>query len=145
VPSRKRNGDQAPTGHNRDEPVAIPAPVRDREASPRRRTGLAAHHHARTGHDEMRDRGAVLHNLSRDPSLRFNESGRTVLKWLFARATGPDGWEKMIGAIPSHCAYQVADIARGFAEEWAAFAQHLEERLGDTGMTPASHRVRPSN
>jgi hypothetical protein len=75
------------------------------------------------------DRESVLHNLSRDPSLRFTDSGRTLLRWLFAHAKGPDGWEEVVDAIPPHCAYIVAEIARGCAESWSAFAAQLEERL----------------
>jgi hypothetical protein len=31
-----------------------------------------------------------------------------------------------MSAMPSHCSYIVADIARGFAAEWLAFADDLE-------------------
>jgi ParB-like chromosome segregation protein Spo0J len=123
VPPRQRDGDRQSALAHIDHGKSVPdgrsvfdAQVRDQAE--------------RT---EARDRTALLlGNLSRDPSLRFSESGRTVLKWLLARAAGPAGWERMIEAIPSHCAYLVADVARGCAEEWSAFADRLEKRLRNT-------------
>jgi hypothetical protein len=80
----------------------------------------------------IRDREALLRNLNRDPSLRFSESGRAVLRWLFAHACGPDGWQQMIADIPPHCAYVVAELAYGCAAEWRNLADHLEQRISET-------------
>jgi hypothetical protein len=55
-----------------------------------------------------------------------------VLRWLGARVSGPDGWEGIVGAIPPHCAYVVAEVARGCADEWLEFAAQLEQQLGNT-------------
>jgi ParB-like chromosome segregation protein Spo0J len=75
------------------------------------------------------DREAMLDNLNRDPSLRFTDSGRTLLRWLFTHAREPNGWEQVVDAIPPHCAYIVAEVARDCADSWAAFADQLQERL----------------
>ncbi|MFC6564154.1 ParB/RepB/Spo0J family partition protein [Actinoplanes utahensis] len=72
---------------------------------------------------------SMLHSLNRDPSLRFADSGRALLRWLFTHARAPDGWEQVIDAIPPHSAYIVAEVARGCADSWAEFADQLQHRL----------------
>lgn len=74
------------------------------------------------------DRSAILQNLRRDPALRFTESGRALLRWLDNQAGGPDGWERLLADIPTHCTYVVADIARSVAEDWLEFAEQLKLR-----------------
>jgi hypothetical protein len=75
----------------------------------------------------QRDRATLMSNLSKDPSLRLNESGRAVLRWLVARAGGTEGWEEIVDRIPPHCTYVVAELARSCADDWAAFATQLEQ------------------
>jgi hypothetical protein len=55
-----------------------------------------------------------------------------LLRWLSGRTSGTRDWQKLIDAVPPHCAYLVAELARGCAQEWAAFAGSLEQRLNDT-------------
>ena len=86
-------------------------------------------------------RPSLLHHLNRDPSLRFRESGREVLRWLRARATGTEGWDRIIGGIPSHSGYLVAELARCCAKEWAALAQRLEEQARSTDQAAAGEAV----
>jgi hypothetical protein len=81
------------------------------------------------GQPSARHWTTVLRNLSKDPSLRFSESGRDLLRWLYIHAKGPDGGTDMIDAMPPHSAYVVVEVARGCAEEWSAFAAQLEQRL----------------
>jgi hypothetical protein len=73
----------------------------------------------------------LLQNLRKDPSLRLTEAGRSLLRWLEPRASGPGDWRGVIDAAPPHCAYLVAELARSCAEEWLDFAKQLEQRLGD--------------
>ncbi len=75
------------------------------------------------------DPQSVLRNLSRDPALRFTDSGRGLLQWLFTHARGPVGWEKVVDAIPPHAAYVVEALARDCARAWLAVADHLRHRL----------------
>lgn len=75
------------------------------------------------------DRTEMLRNLRSDPSLRFNESGRNLLRWLHIHAKGPADWEDVVDDIPSHCAYVLVDLARACAEEWSAFASNLQQRF----------------
>jgi ParB-like chromosome segregation protein Spo0J len=86
-----------------------------------------------------RDIPALRAHLQRDPSLRFTESGRALLRWLDIRAAGPTGWQNMIDAAPSHCVYVVAELARRCADEWLDVARQLDDRL--RGMTDPATRA----
>jgi hypothetical protein len=81
----------------------------------------------------IRDRFELLRNLCRDPSLRFTESGRSLLRWLEPRVAATDGWNDLISNIPPHCTYMVADLARSCANEWLEFADRLNERTQISG------------
>lgn len=75
---------------------------------------------------EVRAPDATLPILRRDPSLRFNEHGRLVLRWLEAHAVSQGEWAAVVSGVPSHCRELVADMARGCAEAWAEMADALE-------------------
>jgi hypothetical protein len=77
----------------------------------------------RTG---VRAPNVTLPILRRDPSLRFNEHGRHVLRWLEAHAVSSGEWNAVVSGVPSHCRELVADMARGCAEAWAEMAEALE-------------------
>jgi hypothetical protein len=76
----------------------------------------------------IRDPRSLLRSLSKDPSLKFTEAGRSLLRFLFARAVGPRGGEGFIEHIPAHCVSLVAEVAQGCAREWQEFANLLEQR-----------------
>lgn len=78
--------------------------------------------------DQTRDRDTILNNLRRDPSVRFTESGRGLLRWLESHATGVDGWERFADLLAPHCAYVIADLACAVAEEWLEVAEQLRQR-----------------
>jgi ParB-like chromosome segregation protein Spo0J len=81
-----------------------------------------------------RDQESLLRSLSRDPSLRFSERGRALLRWLSSRATGLAGWESVVDAIPPHSTYLFAELARVCSDEWLAFAERIEgQRDADDG------------
>ncbi len=77
-----------------------------------------------------RDRAGVLQNLRTDPSLRFVENGRMLLRWLHAHSAELGEWRSFVAQTPPHCAYTIARLARGCAAEWLDFAGQLERRLG---------------
>ncbi|WP_203856094.1 ParB/RepB/Spo0J family partition protein [Plantactinospora mayteni] len=86
----------------------------------------------RAVYSRERGRSAMLDGLSRDPSLRFTESGRRLLHWLFSKAKGPEGWEEVLDSMPPHCAYVVLEVAIGCADEWSRFATQVQQRLRDS-------------
>ncbi len=71
---------------------------------------------------------SMLHGLKNDPSLRFSDSGRTLLRWVFARAIQTNEWYALVDAVPPHCTYVVANVARRCAQEWQDFAETLERQ-----------------
>ncbi|GAA0706763.1 ParB-like nuclease domain-containing protein [Dactylosporangium roseum] len=75
------------------------------------------------------ERSAVLQNLERDPSLRFAESGRGVLRWLYQRVIAEEEWQDVAAAVPPHSGYIMAGLARRCANEWLEFAKQLEDKL----------------
>jgi ParB-like chromosome segregation protein Spo0J len=92
-------------------------------------TRPAAANNRRTG--EPVDHRALLEHLRKDPSLRYTEAGRSLLRWLGVRAVSNADWENVIRHIPPHCAIVVARLARGSALAWMDFADALDELVQD--------------
>jgi ParB-like chromosome segregation protein Spo0J len=80
------------------------------------------------GNGERQAMLAMLRGLQRDPSLRFNESGRALVRWLLTHSVDRQEWFGLSNTVPSHCTYIIADIARQFADEWIGIANELEQR-----------------
>jgi ParB-like chromosome segregation protein Spo0J len=74
------------------------------------------------------DRALVLQNLCRDPSLRFADAGRVLIRLLQAVAVDPKEWKRLIDNLPAHCTAAVSDAARACAQVWQEFADQMERR-----------------
>ncbi len=74
----------------------------------------------------------ALSRLRTDPSLRFSESGRTLLRWLEALGSDQNEWSAIADSVPSHCAPAVAEMARQRSEDWRNFAMALDRRVRAT-------------
>jgi len=68
----------------------------------------------------------ILESLRNDPSLRYNETGRALLRLLALHTMSPADWEQLISAVPLHRAQAVAQVARSSSEAWQKFATRLE-------------------
>jgi hypothetical protein len=68
----------------------------------------------------------ILESLRHDPSLRYNETGRVLLRLLALHTMSPADWEQLMSAVPLHRAQAVAQVARSSAEAWREFATRLE-------------------
>jgi ParB-like chromosome segregation protein Spo0J len=68
----------------------------------------------------------IMESLRNDPSLRYNETGRALLRLLALHAMSPADWDKLISAVPLHRAEAVAQVARSSSEAWQEFATRLE-------------------
>jgi hypothetical protein len=77
---------------------------------------------------------AILECLRRDPSLRSSETGRSLLRWLSAHATGEDEWAGYLDGLPTHSTILVMEVARGIAHTWTSFASELERRAKGNGF-----------
>jgi len=71
---------------------------------------------------------AVGERLRADPSLRLTETGRTLLRLLYAHSINTEEWEKIIQNIPLHCSSSVAQLARRNARMWRELAERLERK-----------------
>ena len=75
--------------------------------------------------------GPILRRLRADPSLRFNDSGRELLRWLVLHTADVHEWERLVDTIPVYSRALVVELARGTGEAWREFADRLDE-LGET-------------
>ncbi|WP_432155036.1 ParB/RepB/Spo0J family partition protein [Streptomyces tricolor] len=73
-----------------------------------------------------------IETLAKDPSLRFTESGRALLRWLNERAPDLEAGRQLMAAVPPHCAVAVADLANSYAQEWQRFASSLDRAAAET-------------
>ncbi|WP_229327957.1 ParB/RepB/Spo0J family partition protein [Streptomyces sp. UNOC14_S4] len=111
-----------------------PSPPRTRPARGARDRNRAASIGPPAG--DQRAEGARaqrIETLAKDPSLRFTESGRALLRWLNERAPDLEAGRQLMSAVPLHCAVAVADLANSYAQEWQRFASALDQALGDAG------------
>jgi ParB-like chromosome segregation protein Spo0J len=72
------------------------------------------------------DLTAAVGVLVKDPSLKYVEHGRFLLRLLAANALPTNRWEEMADAVPGHSAALVSRIARVHAEAWTRFAEGVE-------------------
>ncbi|MFJ4280634.1 ParB N-terminal domain-containing protein [Streptomyces massasporeus] len=75
------------------------------------------------------DLSLAVRRLRADPSLRFTEVGRKLLRTLDPSATQPHDWAAMASRVPIHCAPLIAELARHHAESWQLLAESLTERI----------------
>ncbi|WP_445009379.1 AsnC family protein [Sphaerisporangium rufum] len=106
----------------------VPPRLRDTESSGRRTARKAPPPAPRAGGGAPLDKDSVLRSLRRDPSLRFSEFGRALLRQLDLDLAGSAGSGRAAAAVPSHCVARVATLARENARFWEEFAQSLDQR-----------------
>ncbi|MEV7203411.1 winged helix-turn-helix domain-containing protein [Streptomyces griseoluteus] len=105
--------------------------------------------HVQPGRPVVRARGgvsrsagellAVFDALRRDPSLRLNDAGRTVLRLLDACAVVVRDRGRVLEAVPAHCRRSLAELAEGYAGVWHLLAEELRERdVPDTDLAGPS-------
>ena len=110
---------------NRGEEPASPPARRARRPANERSNGLSYN-------ESKRDVLAMLKGLTNDPSLRFSESGRDLLRWMLSRSVADGEWRTHVNEVPPHCAYIVANIARQVADEWLELAGEVEQLASET-------------
>jgi hypothetical protein len=74
------------------------------------------------------DYNTALRNTMKDPSLRYSEAGRMLLRLLQPGLTEAGARSKLVGQLPSHCLDVIATLARRQAAAWNEFASELENR-----------------
>ncbi|MGC5052498.1 ParB/RepB/Spo0J family partition protein [Micromonospora sp. DT48] len=81
----------------------------------------------------------VMDVLRKDPSLRYTDAGRFILRWLDSHVVDTPDWNRIVTHIPPHCGYTIAELAVGCAQAWQQLAEELQAIIDDT--EPASHDV----
>jgi hypothetical protein len=71
----------------------------------------------------------ALQRLQRDPSLRFTDTGRSLLRLLDSHLIGAEQWSRFTVNVPAHCAQTIADLARLAGNSWHEFADQLDHRM----------------
>jgi hypothetical protein len=109
-----------------------PVPARQSESAARRLQAAHPHTQATTQRAastrKPRDCQALLQNLNADPSLRYSEAGRVLLRWLHTMAEGSSKSHDILEALPPHCLYPVAQVLRQCAGQWLKIADQLDTR-----------------
>lgn len=75
------------------------------------------------------DRRAALLELGKDPSLRFTDGGRALLRWLDAHTAGMEEWKQHIDNLPPHSLRTVAKLAQQNSVAWQEVLEYLEDRI----------------
>jgi hypothetical protein len=70
----------------------------------------------------------LMRGLARDPSLRFSDSGRSLLRWMQSRVVRPEEWHGIADEMPAHISQLLAKVARHCASEWSQVAKELQQR-----------------
>jgi ParB-like chromosome segregation protein Spo0J len=77
--------------------------------------------------EQARPPASILADLARDPSLRFSESGRELVRWLYQHVISVDEWGRVAGGMPPHCGHAVAEVAVACADAWARVAEQVSD------------------
>ena len=75
----------------------------------------------------------LLEQLTRDPSLRFTESGRALLRWCLARVQETEMRDQLIAQAPTHSWYTLIEFAQCYAEGLTDAAERMQTRLDEAG------------
>jgi ParB-like chromosome segregation protein Spo0J len=105
----------APTGAEADRTAAVPA---QRSKS--------------NGSDadplQESDMDKILHRLRSDPTLRFSDTGRSILRHLYHSTNNAVAFGQFVDKVPHHRAATIAELAQANAELWWRLAVQLQRR-----------------
>ncbi len=74
------------------------------------------------------ERIKLLKQLRKDPSLRFTEDGRKLLRTLESALCSNVDWDGIIAHAPKHCIPNIAELARQYSQDWKRIADLLAQR-----------------
>jgi hypothetical protein len=77
------------------------------------------------------DRAKVMERLRVDPSLRFTDTGRNLLRLLSMHMLSAEEWEQIIDNVPTHCGGIMARLAEECAGMWRQLAAQVERNIAD--------------
>jgi ParB-like chromosome segregation protein Spo0J len=76
------------------------------------------------------ERTRLAEALHTDPTLRFSQAGRLLLRLISAHAIGGTQWDGIVRTAPRHCLPAMARLARSYADTWRQLAVAFEQRVG---------------
>jgi hypothetical protein len=71
---------------------------------------------------------SILDGLKTDPSLRYSEHGRNIVRWLDAHFVDTNDCSRIADLVPPHCTYTISELALAYANAWRSFAVELAAR-----------------
>lgn len=84
------------------------------------------------------DPTSILRNLRTDPSLRYTEAGRSLIRFFDLQLSGLAECRRSVETAPLHCRYALIEFAQAVAERWMGFAEELKQHTDvDEPETPA--------
>lgn len=78
---------------------------------------------------------AIMRTLRKDPSLRFSEAGRALIRWLDAHLIAGRAAAPPVVGIPAHCLSTISVLARHNARFWAEFSELVDDLESDDSST----------
>lgn len=82
--------------------------------------------------EQAADALQILRTLQKDPSLRFTEVGRVLLRLLGSYAILTDQADSLAKSVPAHCADSVRDAARACATAWLQLAEEIGDPIDES-------------
>lgn len=77
------------------------------------------------------EKSALIRSLRNDPSLRFSDAGRVLLRLLDTYVLESQDWARLSENVPAHRAENIAQLARECGRAWQKFAVAVEQRQRD--------------
>ncbi|MDI5962356.1 ParB/RepB/Spo0J family partition protein [Streptantibioticus silvisoli] len=78
----------------------------------------------------------TLLRLRRDPALRFNDTGREVLRLLSICTATAQRRQRILTTVPAHCLGPLAELMHGYADVLRQFGEELEQANGNPTAIP---------
>jgi hypothetical protein len=72
----------------------------------------------------------ILHT---DPSIRFTDSGRMLLRLLDLHVASSAHWSELVDSLPPHSVETVAEAARACAVMWTDLSRRLDPGVCTAG------------
>lgn len=85
----------------------------------------ASGHHGKDRATEP-DLTVIFDRLRRDPSLRFSETGRSLLRMFDAVSVALREQEEVLQSLPPHCRTIMAELSCGYAQRLQTFGEELK-------------------
>ncbi len=101
------------------------SPATPREVGPARPPARprSADPHPQTTADQ-----AAVERLRSDPTIRYTEAGRTLVRLLDGHLNDRDEWDQVARNIPEHRLELISELAKTRAEDWRQFAALIQKR-----------------